>query len=62
MDSLTREDIKTLIETQGEWCVSLFMPTVRAGAEVQQNPIRFKNLLRQAEERLAELGVRVPGY
>lgn len=60
MDSLTREDIKTLIETQEEWCVSLFMPTVRAGAEVQQNPIRFKNLLRKAEERLSELGVRVP--
>jgi hypothetical protein len=60
MDFLTQEDIRTLIETQGEWCVSLFMPTVRAGAEVQQNPIRFKNLLRRAEERLAELGVRVP--
>ncbi len=60
MDSLSREDIKTLIETQAEWCVSLFMPTVRAGAEVQQNPIRFKNLLRQAGERLSELGVRVP--
>jgi hypothetical protein len=60
MDSLSREDIRTLIETQGEWCVSLYMPTVRAGAEVQQNPIRFKNLLRQAGERLSELGVRVP--
>jgi hypothetical protein len=60
MDSLTREDIKTLIETQGEWCVSLFMPTVRAGAEVQQNPIRFKNLLRNAGDRLSELGMRVP--
>jgi hypothetical protein len=60
MDSLTREDIKTLIETQGEWCVSLFMPTVRAGAEVQQNPIRFKNLLRQAQDRMAELEMRVP--
>jgi hypothetical protein len=60
MDSLTREDIKTLIETQGEWCVSLYMPTVRAGAEVQQNPIRFKNILRQAQDRMAELGMRVP--
>jgi hypothetical protein len=60
MDSLTREDIKTLIEIQGEWCVSIFMPTVRAGAEVQQNPIRFKNMLRQAQDRMAELGMRVP--
>ncbi|MBN1562667.1 MAG: hypothetical protein JXA10_02430 [Anaerolineae bacterium] len=60
MDSLTREDIKGLIETEGEWCVSLFMPTVRAGAEVQQNPIRLKNLLRKAEERLAKLQMRAP--
>lgn len=60
MDSLTREDVKSLIETEGEWCVSLFMPMVRAGAEVQQNPIRFKNLLRQAEAKLASVGLRTP--
>jgi hypothetical protein len=28
------------------------MPTYRAGAETRQNPIRYKNLLRQAEEHL----------
>ena len=60
MDSLTRDDIKGLIETEGEWCISLFMPTIRAGAEVQQNPIRFKNLLRKAEQRLAQLAMRTP--
>ncbi len=60
MDSLTREDIKTLIETEGEWCVSFFMPMVRAGAEAQQNPIRFKNLLRQAEAKLEKLAMRAP--
>jgi hypothetical protein len=49
-----------LIEAQGEWCVSMFMPTVRAGTEVQQNPIRFKNLLRRAEEHLQQLNARVP--
>jgi hypothetical protein len=31
------------------------MPTVRAG-DTQQNPIRFKNLLREAEKRLMEQG------
>lgn len=30
----------------------------RLGAETQQNPIRFKNLLRQAEEQLLALGMR----
>lgn len=60
MDFLTKDDLRTLIETQGEWCISLFLPTVRAGSETQQNPIRFKNLLRTAEDRLTDLGVRKP--
>jgi hypothetical protein len=30
------------------------MPTLKAGAETQQNPIRFKNLMRQAEALLQE--------
>ncbi len=60
MDSLTRSNLIDLIDVEDEWCVSLYMPTVRAGAEVQQNTIRFRNLLRQAEEHLAELQVRVP--
>jgi hypothetical protein len=30
----------------------------RLGAETQQNPIRFKNLLRQVEDRLLALGMR----
>jgi len=60
MDSLTRNDLKVLIEAEGEWCVSIFMPTVRAGTEVQQNTIRFRNLIRQASEGLQALGMRVP--
>jgi hypothetical protein len=32
------------------------MPTHRAGAETQQDRIRLKNLLREAEERLIEGG------
>jgi hypothetical protein len=60
MDTLTREDLKVLVETEGEWCVSILMPTVRTGTEVQQNPIRFRNLLRDAENQLSQLGVRPP--
>lgn len=48
---LNRDDLREL--AQGEPpCVSLYLPTHRAGAETQQDPIRFKNLLREAEERL----------
>jgi hypothetical protein len=42
------------------WCVSLFMPTHRAGRGTEQDPIRFKNLLREAEERLTAKGLRAP--
>jgi len=41
-------------------CVSLFLPTHRAGPEVQQAPIRLKNLLRQAIQDLQTDGVRAP--
>jgi hypothetical protein len=33
---------------------------MRTGPEVQQNPIRFRNLLRDAENQLAQLNVRTP--
>lgn len=58
MSILSIEDLKTLIEQAQGLCVSIYMPTVRMSAEVQQNPIRFKNLLRQAEEQLAANGMR----
>jgi hypothetical protein len=52
MDHLTRDDLKTLLAPQDGLHVSIYMPTYRAGGETQQNPIRFKNLLREAETRL----------
>lgn len=42
------EDLRRLIEYKRGPCVSLFMHTQRAGRETLQNPIRFKNLLREA--------------
>ena len=47
-----RSDIDQLLEREGE-CVSILLPTHRAGKEVQQAKIRLKNLLREAEGRLA---------
>ena len=54
MESMTlkRDDWKLLLEKPPGTCVSLFMPTHRSGPEVQQDPVRLKNLLRQAEGRL----------
>lgn len=40
--------------------VSLFMPTARAGAEIQQGPIRFKNLISKVESQLKEQEMRKP--
>lgn len=40
--------------------VSLFMPTARTGAETQQGPIRFKNLISDVESQLKEQEMRKP--
>ncbi len=55
---ITQDDIRDLLQHAGDPCVSIYMPTIRAGAEAQQNPIRFKNLLRTVQERLEEKGTR----
>jgi hypothetical protein len=59
MSESFQKELQTLIQTSGGPCVSLFMPTVKAG-DTQQNSIRFKNLLRSAAERLEERGLRSP--
>lgn len=60
MDLLSRDELQTLLEAQGGPCVSLFMPTHQAGAGTRENPIRYKNLLREAENRLTAAGLRAP--
>ena len=58
MDVLRRVDLRELVEREGTWHVSIYMPTHRAaGREQQQDPIRLKNLLTQAENRLLEYNV-----
>ncbi|MFB2922437.1 hypothetical protein [Aerosakkonema funiforme] len=56
MSLLSVDEIKTLVEQPKGLCVSIYMPTYRGGAELQQNPIRFKNAIRKAEELLVENG------
>jgi len=60
MNVFTRNELKTLMEKSEGPCVSIFMPTLRGGVQSQQNPIRFKNMLREAEERLVAAGLRSP--
>ena len=60
MDILNPDALKSLLEQQGKWCVSLYMPTHRAGRDQQQNPIRLKNLLAEAEANLLANGIRRP--
>ena len=60
MDTLKRTDLQQLIETDGKWHVSIYIPTHHAGSEQQQDPIRLKNMLAQAEKQLLGYGVRRP--
>lgn len=52
------DDLLTLTTHAADPCVSLFMPAHRAGPPIQQDPIRLKNLLREAERQLLERGAR----
>jgi len=58
--NLTRDNLKKLIEKHKGPCVSIFMPIHRSGEETQQDPILFKNLIREAEEQLISGGLRAP--
>ncbi len=57
---ITRDTILGLIDKADNPSVSIFMPTHKKGEEVQQDPIRFKNLLKQAEQKLENHEVRPP--
>jgi hypothetical protein len=52
------QTVRALVESAGKHCVSIYMPTHRAGSE--QDPIRLKNLLSQAQAELVAMGVRRP--
>ncbi len=55
---LSHDELKILVDNSQSPCVSLYMHTQKAGPEIRQNPIRFKNLIREAEERLYAMGMR----
>ncbi|MDQ7826981.1 MAG: hypothetical protein RDV48_29550 [Candidatus Eremiobacteraeota bacterium] len=57
MMTFTRKILKSLLEANKPPCVSIYMPTHRAGKETEQNPIRLKNSLNEAERQLMERGL-----
>lgn len=54
MRPLTPAALKALLTRQGPPCVSLYMPTHRHNPDNLQDPIRFKNLVRELENSLTE--------
>jgi hypothetical protein len=57
MNVLSWSEFRTLGESASDYSVSIYLPTHVAGAEIQQDPIRLKNLLNEAEEKLLQQGM-----
>lgn len=60
MDTITIEELKQFLPAQTGWHVSMYMPTEHKGQTTEQNRIRYKNLLQQAEQRLLSKEMRTP--
>ena len=58
MVEFSRDEVRLLMQKSQGPCVSMFMPAHRAGANIQQGPIRLKNLLSKAEIELGESDLR----
>jgi hypothetical protein len=58
MDMLSKKELEELTGRPEGPCASIYLPTHRTGVETRQDPIRLKNLLGQARERLVARGLR----
>lgn len=56
MDKIFPHELKQLASKQSNPCISLYLPTHKKGKEIDQDPIRFKNLIRAAEKELNNCG------
>lgn len=57
VDVVSDPVVRGLAAHQDGPCVSIFMPTHRAGPETRQDPLRLRNMLGQAAARLDEGGL-----
>ena len=55
MINLSPSDFQRLANQKQPTCISIYMPTEKAGAETRKNPIRFKNLIKEAESKIKQL-------
>lgn len=57
MSLLSVDELKQLVYRSEGVCLSIYMPLYRIVPEVQQNSIRLKNLMKEAEEKLVAYGI-----
>jgi hypothetical protein len=57
MQLLSRPRFEQLSQSASDYSVSIYLPTHEAGPEIQQDPIRLKNLLGEAESQLLAAGM-----
>lgn len=53
-EPITRDTLTDLVKLDEQICLSVYMPTHRTVPERSQDPIRYKNLLRELRGKLAE--------
>ena len=58
LKTLSQPTLTDLCQAPPALQTSLIMPTIRAGREVRQNAIRFKNLLQEASEQAEAFGTK----
>jgi len=54
MRLLGKKELKKLMDIKDDPCISVYMPTEKAGRETRKNSIRYKNLLGEVEDQLSQ--------
>lgn len=60
MNQLRKEDVLKLIETKADPCISIYLPTEKAGKDILKGRILLKNLLKETEKKLSLLNISEP--
>jgi hypothetical protein len=59
-DFIDKNELERLLEERDENCISIYLPMVRVGTDVQGNSIQLKNALNEVEKELKQRGRRQP--
>jgi hypothetical protein len=54
---ISKSELRTIAQHRDDYCVSIYLPTYRVGRHFEENPIRLKNMLDEAEAQLKEAGM-----